>query len=86
MGRPKKLVHLQRLAPRAGDVLLRGDGNDGFELVKAKTHEPVQTNIPTLEAAIEVARTHGAGVVWQQSVDNRGRALGDPVRLFKLTV
>jgi hypothetical protein len=85
MARPKKLVHLQPVAPRGEDVLLRGHGNSGFELVKAKTHEPIQTNIPTLEAAIEVARAHGAAVIWQQSVDNRGRALGDPVRLVKLT-
>ena len=86
MSRPKKFVHLQPVAPRAGDVLLRGDGNAGFELVHAKTHERIQTNIPTLQAAIEVARTHGAGVIWQQFVDNRGRALGEPIRLFKLTV
>ena len=86
MSRPKRFVHLQPLAPRAGDVLLRGDGKAGFELVEAKTHEPIQTNIPTLEAAIEIARAHGAGTIWQQSFDNRGRALGDPVWLSKLTV
>ena len=71
--------------PRFGDVLLRGDGHAGFELVKAVTHEPIRTNLPTVEDAIEVARAQGAAVVWQQSFDNRGRALGDPVRLFKLT-
>jgi hypothetical protein len=41
---------------------------------------------PTVEAAIEVARIHGAGTIWQQSGDNRARALGDPVRLFKRSI
>lgn len=83
---PLKLTKSQPQVPRFSDVLLRGDSHGGFELLKAVTHEPIQTNLPSVEAAIEVARAQGAGVVWQQSFDNRGRPLGDPVRLFKLTV
>ena len=75
---------LQQQIPAVGDVLLRGDGYVGFELVKALTLETIQTNIPSLEAVVEVARHYGAGAIWQQSFDNRGRALGDPVRLFQL--
>ena len=71
--------------PRSGDVLVRGDGHAGFELVKAVTYEPIQTNLPTVEAAIDVARAQGAMTIWQQSFDNRGRALADPVRLLTLT-
>ena len=81
MDTPKPLATV----PRSGDVLVRGDGQAGFDLVKAGTYEPIQTNLPTVEAAIELARAHGAGMIWQQSFDNRGRALGDPIRLLHLT-
>jgi hypothetical protein len=70
------------LAPSTRDVLLRGDSATGFELVEAGSLHRIQGQIPSIEAAVEIARAHGAGVIWQQSVDNRGRPLGDPVRLF----
>jgi hypothetical protein len=73
-----------RPLPGHGDVLLRGDGHAGFELVRAVTHELIEDKIPSLDAVVEVARYHGAATVWQQSFDNRGRPLGDPVRLFTL--
>jgi hypothetical protein len=74
-----------RSMPKIGDVLLRGDGTTGFELVRAGSLERIQAGIPSLEAAIEIARIQGAGAIWQQSFDNRGRALGDPVRLCQFT-
>jgi hypothetical protein len=74
-----------RQQPQFGDVLLRGDGHWGFELVKAITHESIRKEIPSLAAAVEIARAQGAGIIWQQSFDNRGRPLGDPVRLYTLT-
>jgi hypothetical protein len=74
----------KRQLPRFGDVLLRGDGHTGFELVSAITHNPIQQNIGSLADVLNVARLRGAGIVWQQSFDNRGRALGDPVRLSDL--
>jgi hypothetical protein len=77
-------VEKRSLSPQVGDVLLRGDGYQGFELVRAVTLEPIQSHIPTLEAVVEVARANGAGAIWQQSFDNRGRALGDAVRLFHI--
>ncbi len=86
MSRPGSRLAIQLKGPRMGDVLLRGDGHLGFELVTAVTHEPIETEIPSLEAVVEVARSHGATTIWQQSFDNRGRALGDPVRLFTLTM
>ena len=81
MDNPKQLT----TGPRSGDVLVRGDGHGGFDLLKAVTYEPIQTNLSTVEAAIEVARARGAGMIWQQPFDNRGRALADPIRLLNLT-
>jgi hypothetical protein len=49
-------------------------------MVDAITHHILATSIPTLDAAIETARQHGASAIWQQSLDNRGGPLGDPFR------
>jgi hypothetical protein len=68
--------------PQAGDVLLRGDVTYGFQLVDAMTHQVLAGPITTLEAVVELARGLGARAIWQQSVDNRGRPLGDPFRLL----
>jgi hypothetical protein len=69
--------------PQVGDVLLRGDTRQGFQIVDAISHEILAASIPTLEAAIETARRHGASAIWQQSLDNRGRPLGDPFRFLR---
>ena len=55
MSRPGSHLAIQLKGPRMGDVLLRGDGHLGFELVTAVTHEPIETEIPSLEAVVEVA-------------------------------
>ncbi len=64
------------------DVILRGDTLTGFHIVDAITGAHIAGPLPSLLAAIEAARQHGARAIWQQSVDNRGRALGDPMRLL----
>lgn len=64
------------------DVVLRGDTVTGFHIVDAITEAHIAGPLPSLSAAIEAARQHGAHAVWQQSVDNRGRALGDSMRLL----
>ncbi|HUE89509.1 MAG TPA: hypothetical protein VMO26_25820 [Vicinamibacterales bacterium] len=66
--------------PRSGDVLLRGDSESGFAVLDAVTHDLIQGGMSTLLEAVDVARARGAGSIWQQSVDNRGRPLGDPAR------
>jgi hypothetical protein len=68
--------------PERGDFLLRGDGTSGWELVDAVTHAAIEGQLPTIQAAIEAARFHGGGTIWQQVVDNRGRPLGNPSRLM----
>ena len=63
------------------DIILRGDASGGFHLYTADTEVHLAGPLPSLPTAIEVAREYG-GVVWQQSVDNRGRVLGAPFRLL----
>lgn len=68
-------------APRPGDVLLRGDATSGFYLVDAISLQEIAGPLSTMAAAIESACFHGAAAIWQQLLDNRGRPLGDPIRL-----
>lgn len=68
-------------APSNKDVILRGDASTGFHIYAADTQIHLEGPIRPLPAAIELARQYGA-VVWQQNVDNRGRALGEPFRLL----
>jgi len=67
--------------PKDGDVFLRGDVIGGFHVLNAISLEHIAGPISSIEGAIEVARRHG-GAIWQQSLDNRGRPLGDPFRLL----
>ena len=62
--------------PEPGDVLLRGSAEHGYFLVDPCTHELVAGPVGSVVAALALAALHTA-TVWQQSVDNRGRALGD---------
>jgi len=70
--------------PQDGDVFLRGDAMGGFHVLDAMSLEPIAGPIHSVEVAIEVARLHG-GAIWQQTVDNRGRPLGDPFPLLRPT-
>jgi hypothetical protein len=67
--------------PQEGDVFLSGDPLAGFHILNAISLEAIAGPLP-LEAAIEAARVHG-GAIWQQTLDNRGRPLGDPFRLLR---
>jgi hypothetical protein len=68
-------------APQSGDVVLRGDHTSGVEIVDAVTRLRIAGRFRTLEAAVATARFYGAAAIWQQTVDNRGRPLGDAYRL-----
>ena len=63
------------------DVILRGDASAGFHLYDADTDFHLAGPLPSVAAAVEVARQYGA-VIWHQGVDNRGRVLGEPFRLL----
>jgi hypothetical protein len=71
----------RQAGPQSGDVALRGDETSGVEIVDAVTQRRIAGRFRTVEAAVATARFYGAATIWQQSVDNRGRSLGDPYRL-----
>ena len=66
---------------QAGDLLIRGTGESGFLLLEAVTLKPLAGPFEYLGTAVAAARARRPRVIWQQSVDNRGRLLGDPLRL-----
>ena len=66
------------MKPRFGDVLIRGDVDEGYEVVDAMTFKPLsKAHASTFDAALAVARMQG-GRIWQQAVGHRGRPLSDP--------
>ena len=69
------------LSPRAGDILLRGSFESGFELLDAETSQHVTDGRHSISEAITFARQHGADAIWKLNTDERGRTSGDPFRL-----
>ena len=61
------------------DVILRGSIDGNFHVVDAISRAPIVGPLP-LTAALAYARELGARI-FQQAVDLRGRAMGEPVRL-----
>jgi hypothetical protein len=68
-------------APEAGDLLLRGSFQRGFELLDAVTKQPIIDGMLSITRAIAVARARGARALWQMNIDQRGRPFGEPFRL-----
>jgi hypothetical protein len=66
--------------PQDGDVLIRNLPEDRYEFVDALTLRYVDGPFGRLLDAVEAARTLGR-TAWQQVTDERGRPMGDPVRL-----
>jgi hypothetical protein len=62
---------------------LRGDTEHGAQLLDASSHECLAGPNVSLQGALDAARRHGASTIWEDSVDNRGRLLGKPLRLCK---
>jgi hypothetical protein len=67
--------------PRVGDLLIRSFAADRFDLVDVVTLQHVDGPFVALPAAIASARQRNVRAIWQQSLDSRGRPLGDPFRL-----
>lgn len=65
----------------SGDLVIRGTIADGFELVEAITSRYVAGPFEMFATAMVAARVRHPHAIWQQSVDHRGRLLGDPLRL-----
>ena len=75
-----KSRHLNGSTPCAGDLILRWLGAGMFEVVEAATARPLSGPV-SLSRAVELAKSSGATVVWQQNLDERGRPLGPPYRI-----
>jgi hypothetical protein len=67
--------------PQSGDILIRSITDSSFELLEAVTLTHVAGPFPDIGAAVNAAQTRGSGIIWQQSVDYRGRPLGDAYEL-----
>jgi hypothetical protein len=61
-------------------IIIRSTG-DGYLLVDQQTNAVLGPRFESLQAALAAARRHGASRVLHQSVDNRGRPLGEAVPL-----
>ena len=69
------------VAPEPGDIVIRGTTAQGFELVDPLSARHIAGPFATFTVAAIAARAKGARVIWQQSIDHRGRSLGEPLRL-----
>ena len=68
--------------PQAGDILIRSlTGNHRFTLLDVVTERTIAGPFEGFQSAIADARALNARALWQQSVDDRGRVLGDLFRL-----
>jgi hypothetical protein len=67
---------------KPGDVLIRHLNSMEYVLADAATREVLAGPFGTFPSALHAARRLAAGnSVWLEDVDNRGRPLGDPVRI-----
>ena len=68
--------------PQAGDILIRSlTGDHRFTLLDVVTERTIAGPFEGFRSAVTYARALNARAIWQQSVDDRGRVLGDPFRL-----
>jgi hypothetical protein len=69
------------LGPQTGDIVLRGSFEAGFDLLDPQTLQPIIDGRHSISEAIAFAREHRASMLWQLNTDERGRTLGEPLRL-----
>ena len=72
-------------APQVGDILIRhgAAATDTFLLVDVVTGKYLGGRFLGLEMALVAAKTRHPRAIWHQSVDERGRPMGDPFKLPK---
>lgn len=63
--------------PQVGDILIRALKNQRFTLMDVVTTKFLSGPFDGFPAAAAAARARKARMIWQQNVDDRGRALGD---------
>jgi len=64
-----------------GDLVIRGTTTNGFEVIEAITSRRVAGPFERFTTAVAAARARQPHTIWQQSVDHRGRLLGEPFQL-----
>ena len=68
--------------PQAGDILIRSlTGDHRFTVLDVLTERTIAGPFEGFHSAVAYARSLNPRAIWQQSVDDRGRVLGDPFRL-----
>jgi hypothetical protein len=72
--------------PTQGDLLIRSqsveDGSHAFLVAEAKTTRVLAGPFETLrDAIIAAARLARGQSIWHETLDDRGRRIGEPVRL-----
>jgi hypothetical protein len=66
----------------SGDVLIRHINSIEYVVTDAITREALDGPFESFPSALRAAkRLAGEHAVWLEDVDNRGRPLGDPVRI-----
>ena len=70
---------LEGCAMTSHDVVIRNTANEEFEVIDAETHEHLGGPYHSFALAIAAAGAQTSGNVFQQVLDNRGRAMGDPL-------
>ena len=66
---------------QAGDIVIRGITESGFVLLDAESLMPIAGPFEYFATAVAAACARRPHAIWQQSVDHRGRQLGDPFPL-----
>jgi hypothetical protein len=70
--------------PQPGDVLIRGIPADRFELVDAVSHAHIDGPFLRYATALLMAQSIKPRAIWHQHLDERGRPIGDLVRMPEL--
>jgi hypothetical protein len=70
------------MRPRNGDLIVRATTLGTFDLIDAETDRVLLRDFATLQSAIEAARKHSTGDLWQQNFNARENALDPPFRVW----
>ena len=65
------------------EIILRGSFIAGYTLVDARTDSTVSEVFAQLQHALTAALLMGATAIWQQNLDGRGHAVGQPTLLVR---
>ena len=70
------------MRPRNGDLIIRATISGYFDLVDAESDRVLLRDFTTLQSAIEAARKHSRGDLWQQDLDAQEHRLLPPFKVW----